>query len=141
MELSKLGPGLLTFGATASAQEFGGHCSTASIEPEHETDDDTPVLSGDTLAGDAVTNWTIKGEFVQTYGTGSLAVWAAKNNGAVLPFVFVPTTEGKVRVAGECTIRATKIGGEAKKRNTSEFEFPVKGDPDITEDYAPAVAG
>lgn len=138
-EILKLGPGIFTIGETASAEEFGGHTTVCALEPEHETDDDLPTLDGGTIGGDLTTKWNLKGEFVQDYLAGSLVAWAAANNGKRLPFRFVPSTEGVLETSGTLEVRAVKIGGDVKKKNTTEFEFPVVGVPAIGDTYTAGV--
>lgn len=135
-ELSKLGPGLLTFGAVGAATEFGQSVSECSVEPEFDADDDINVLSGDVYAGDTTEKWTLKFTRYQDYSSGSLDVWLYENSGKEMPFTFVPDKEGAVQVKGNVTIRAGKIGGEVKKRNTSEFELPCVGKPTVNAEYS-----
>lgn len=137
-EILKLGPGIFTIGETGTATEFGGRCTVMAITPEHETDDELQFLDGTSESGGLTTSWTAGGEFVQDYITGNLANWAAAQNGKRLPFRFVPSTAGVTEVTGTLEVRAVKIGGDVKKKNTSEFEFPVIGDPVIGETYTAA---
>lgn len=134
--LSKLGPGLLTFGEEASAKEFGTHVSEVSIEPEYDQDDDIYVLSGDTYAGDETEKWTLKFVKYQDYTSGTLDQWLYDNSGTELPFTFVPDKGGVLQVKGTVTIRAGKIGGEVRKRNNTELELACIGKPVVTSDYA-----
>lgn len=134
-EILKLGPGIFTVGEVGSPREFGGHVTVCALEPEHETDDDLTTLDGSTIGGDLTTKWAAKGEFVQDYLAGSLVKYAADNNGVRLPFKFVPSTAGALEVSGTLEVRAVKVGGDVKKKNTTEFEWPVIGDPTIGDTY------
>lgn len=134
-EIMKLGPGLLTFGETGSPKEFGGTTTQVTLEPEYDSDDATPVLSGGEFDGDETEKWTLKFTKFQTYDAESLDLWLYQNAGKTLPFTFVPTTEGKLQAKGKVKIRAASIGGEVKKKNTNELELPVIGRPDLTADY------
>lgn len=136
--ISKLGPGLLTFGATGSQKEFGGVTSEVSLEPEYDSDDAIAVLSGDEINGDETEKWTLKFTKFQDYTKASLDLWLAENAGEILDFTFVPDKEGALQAKGKVRIRAGKLGGEVKKKNTSELELPVIGAPKITGDYATA---
>lgn len=132
---SKLGPGILTFGETGSLKEFAISCSEVSLEPEFDKDDDVPVLSGDEIEGDEKETWTLKLTKFQDYSEDSLDLWLFENSGSVVPFNFVPDKEGKLQAKGKVKVRAGRIGGEVKKKNTSEVEFPVIGRPALTDDY------
>lgn len=133
--ISKLGPGLLTFGATGTSTEFGGVTSEVSLEPEYDSDDSIPVLSGEEIDGDETEKWTLKFTKFQDYSKDSLDLWLVQNAGKILDFTFVPDKAGALQAKGKVKIRAGKIGGEVKKKNTSEIELPVIGSPTIKADY------
>ncbi|MGH1977958.1 hypothetical protein [Rothia sp. L_38] len=135
-ELQKLGPGLLTIGETGSPQEFGAMTTKTELEPEYDKDDDVSVLSGEDYGGDETEKWTLKFDLLQDYTAESLNYWLYQNAGKTLPFTFVPNKEGALQAKGKVRIRASKLGGEVKKTNSSEMELPVIGRPDITPDYA-----
>lgn len=134
-ELQKLGPGLLTIGETGSPQEFGAMTTKTELEPEYDKDDDVSVLSGEDYGGDETEKWTLKFDLLQDYTAESLNYWLYQNAGKTLPFTFVPNKEGALQAKGKVRIRASKLGGEVKKTNSSELELPVVGRPDITPDY------
>lgn len=126
---TKLGPGRLTFGETGTPTEFGSQITNARIEPSYDSEDPIPVLSGEELAGDETATYVLAGTFLQDYtGMSSLIVWCKENEGAVLPFTFVPSTDGGLQATGTVKIRAVTAGGDVKTRNTSDFEFPGVGD-------------
>lgn len=129
-----LGPGTLTFGEHGSEQEFGGSVTTCTLTPEFDQGDNTPVLSGDTIAGELTETWTLGGEFLQSYDSESLLLWCKINSGKELPFVFKPRADQPLTASGIVTIRATPIGGDVKTRTTSGFEFVCVGVPDVNAD-------
>ena len=125
----KLGPGFLTFGAVASEQEFGSQVTAATLEPSVDEEDNIPVLSGEEQDGDETESYVLSGSFLQDYsGMTSLLVWCKTNAGTVLPFKFVPNSEGGLQITGSVKIRAVSIGGDVKTRNTTDFEFKGVGD-------------
>lgn len=126
----KLGPGSLTFGEVASAQEFASQLRNAVLTPDVEEEDPIPVLSGEEMAGDEDYTWTIGGTILDDYSDDSLAAWANTNKGAELPFEFLPNAEtGTLKVTGVAKIRPIAIGGDVKTRNENDFEFKVVGQP------------
>lgn len=134
--IMKLGPGLLTLGATGTKAEFGGLTSEVKLSPEYNADDPIPVLSGEEIDGEDKENWTLSFTKFQDYSEKSLDLWLYQNAGKVLDFTFVPSKDGKLQAKGRVKIRAASIGGEVKKKNTNEVELPVIGRPDVTGDYA-----
>lgn len=133
----KLGPGILRFGETGTEQEFGSQVTKAELKPEYDTEDAVPVLSGEEVGGDETESYALAGEFLQEFSMASLIAWCKANSGTVLPFVFVPNTNAGFQVTGSVRIRAVAIGGDVKKSNTTEFEFPGIGEWDLTEYTAP----
>lgn len=137
IKADKLGPGFLKFGETGTEQEFGSQVTKLELTPEFEDGDVLPVLSGEELSGDDTESYKLGGEFLQDYsGMSSLIVWCKTNSGTDLPFEYVPNKEGGLKVNGVAKIRAVKIGGDVKQRNTTEFEFKGVGDYEFTE-YVP----
>lgn len=124
-----LGPGSLTFGEAGTLRQFAGDTTKATLTPSTDSEDDTPMLDGTNESGADTTTWTIGGTIMDKYTLDSLAVWAANNAGKELPFVFTPSTEGSLEVGGVAKIRPIALGGDVKKKNSNDFEFPLVGDP------------
>lgn len=129
----RLGPGQLTFGETASEQEFGGQVTAVTLTPEVEEGDSIPVLDGGEVVDEGDTTWTLTGSFLQEFTTDSLIKWCHQNAGQQLPFVFRPRSDSALEATGTVTIRAVPFGGDVRTRNTSEFTFPVVGDVDLSD--------
>lgn len=143
-QADKLGPGKLIFGEPGDPQEFSSQITKAELTPEYDSDDDIPVLDGGVVAGDETDTYTMAGEFLQDYSSmKSLLVWCKRNSGKVMPFEFVPKSDGALHVKGQVKIRAVKLGGDVKKTNTTEFEFPGVGDWDFVDpaETSPASSG
>lgn len=125
----KLGPGLLTVGETASAQEFAAQLRACKIEHNIDEEDNIPVLSGEEIAGDETITYMLTGTILDDYSMTGLAVWAKTNQGTELPFIFVPNSEeGTMQVKGTVKIRPIDFGGDVKSRNENDFEFKGIGD-------------
>lgn len=127
----KLGPGSLTFGEVASQQEFASQLRSCSITPDTEEEDPIDVLSGEQIAGDETTNWTIGGAILDGYTMESLSVWAYQHKGEELQFEFIPNADitGAMKWTGKAKIRPIAHGGDVKSRNENDFEFKVVGEP------------
>lgn len=123
---SQLGPGTLTIGETGTPQEFASQLTACTLEPSFDTGDSTPVLSGDEIPGDTTESASLKGTMLQDYsGMNSTLVYCRTNSGQQLPFKFVPATSGGLGISGTLTMRSVSTGGDVKKKNTSDFEWPV----------------
>lgn len=132
---TELGPGVLDLGAAGTLTSFASQVTKCALVPKHDEEDDVPVLSGEVVAGDLTTSWTLEGELLQDFGTNaakSLSEWTMTNNGKTFPFTFTPNKTGSKKVTGTVQARATQIGGDVKKRNRADFTFKVIGDPIIT---------
>lgn len=129
MATRTLGPGSLKIGETATAREWAGNLTKTELTPSTSADDDVPMLDGSNMSGEEVTTWTLGGSLQQDYDFDSLEVFCFQNKGQELPFVFTPSNAGGTDWSGTVRIRPVKIGGEVKKKNASDFEFPLVGDP------------
>ncbi|MDO5618022.1 hypothetical protein [Kocuria sp.] len=137
---NKLGPGILEIGATGTLQQFAGRTTKVELTPEIDEGDALPYLDG-TEEQDETEKWTLSGEFVQSFATGDLSVWCNTNKGKQLPFTFVPSQAGKVQAKGTLTVRPVKIGGDVKTKASTEFEFPLVGNPTISDTYTAPSGG
>ncbi|PZE84158.1 hypothetical protein [Curtobacterium sp. MCBD17_032] len=124
-----LGPGSLKLGETASQRETAQQLVKFSLEPSSDFEDDVPVLSGETVAGDASTDWALKGTANQDYDLDSFELWCYQQRLQDVPFLFTPSNDLAVSWSGVCTIVPLTVGGDVKKKNTSDFEFRVIGEP------------
>ena len=125
----KLGPGTLTLGDTESLRDFTSQVTNARWTPNIDQEDPIPVLSGDQVQDDPDITSVLAGTFLQDYGVEALVTWCWENRGVVLPFEFKPRTDAQLTISGECQVLPVEVGGDVKTRNTSDFEFPVVGEP------------
>jgi hypothetical protein len=126
----RLGPGSLKFGTTGTAQEFAAQCTNVKLSPSLNEEDPIDVLNGEALDGDDTITYTLGGTLLQSYEKAGLLHWAFTNALAVLDFDFVPNNvESDYGWKGKAKIVPLEVGGDVKKRNTSDFEFKVIGDP------------
>lgn len=125
----KLGPGGLTVGEIGSLANFSAMLSKVSLEPKVDAEDPTPVLSGDDLAGDRTYSYRLKGTFLQDLEATGLVQFTHAHKGEELPFEFVPNTAKGVKITGRVVIDPVLIGGDVKKRNTTDLDLEVVGEP------------
>jgi hypothetical protein len=134
---TKLGPGLLTIGATGSEIDISCNLIGARIKTNVDTEDPVTYLCGDqepgTMTFDSELTGTLNIDVVD--GAASLfdLSWSAK--GSEQPFVYEPFT-GVVSAAGVLVITPLDLGADAfGDRLNSEFTWPLVGDPTFT--YTP----
>lgn len=140
-ESDKLFEGTLTVGEEATPMEFSSTVTKVTVEPKVDDGDSIPVLDGSEVKDDGDETWALKGEFLQSYGVGALltkvntAYRAAVvgGNPQSVPFTLKPKDTGALSITGKIWLRPVVVGGDVKKRNTSEFEFPLDGFPVFTE--------
>lgn len=125
----KLGAGELILGETGAPLDVSAQATSVKLTPSSETEDDVHVLSGDVLSGEDTDSWTLNGTFVQDLDPTGNVRFCLANKGKIVPFRFVPNSEQGTEFSGTCKIRPIEIGGDAKTKPTSDFEFPVIGDP------------
>lgn len=130
----KLGPGTLTLGA--APLDVSAQVTAVAIEPEEsvETTDAIDVLSGEQLAEEELASYKFKltATFLQdTLVAGGLVDFTWANAGATVPFEFVPNDTLTQKVTGSLRVVPLKIGGDVKKRNTSDWSATCIGTPDL----------
>ncbi len=128
-----LGPGSLKIGATASAREWAGSITKCSLTASTTGEDAIPLLDGNELDGDDTTTYALAGSIVDSFERQSLQNFAIENAGKVFPFVWTPSNEGESDYSGSIKMRPISIGGDVKKKNQNDFEFPLIGAPTIGE--------
>ena len=136
----KLGPGSLTFGETGTLVEFNTRLRSCTVEPEFEEGDPLPVLSGDELTDGDEESFNLTGSFLQDYDADSLLVWCHVHANQIVPFQFTPDNDKALMVTGEVKVRRVPIGGEAKERNESDFEFTGVGMYELVDAGTPETA-
>lgn len=126
-----LGPGVLTFGATGTTQQFAAHTTATSLVPSYSDGDVLNLLDGNQEREQDEETWTIEGTIRQSLELDALEDWCLKNAGKEMPFTFSPNTDVAKSYKGTARIRAVNIGGDVKSKNTSDFSFPLNGKPTI----------
>lgn len=129
---TKLGPGTLLFGETASGKEFATGVVKCAVEPSYNEGDTIAVLSGDKDTEAGTWEGTLTGEFYQEYTTDSLLKWTWDHDGELMAFTFTPNKTTGLTVNGKVKIRPVNIGGDVDTENTTEFEFAMPEKPTIT---------
>ncbi|MDJ1115344.1 hypothetical protein [Microbacterium dauci] len=124
-----LGPGSLKIGETGSEREWAGHLTKTALVPSTSSDDPVAVLDGTEVAGEDTTTWALTGTILDNFEFDSLQNFAIANAGKEMPFVWTPNNDGGTDYSGTVRIRPIGIGGDVKKKNTNDLEFPLIGAP------------
>lgn len=125
-----LGPGSLKFGKTGSEIEFAAHTTKTEYDPGYSNAESTPMLDGSTFQPEGDWKGKITGTFFQSLMMSGLEAWTHAHAGETIDFTFTPKTgAGNIKLTGQCVISPVKIGGDAGKTNTTDFEFSVLGRP------------
>jgi hypothetical protein len=123
---SRLGPGTITFGAVA----YSYQASNVRLSPSIDETDGTPTLAEPAPAPLAKVKWALAGTVIQDFDEPlGFVNWAMDNALDAIAFVFVPATASGTSYAGTVQIRPVEIGGDAGGQITTDFEFPIIGDP------------
>lgn len=125
----KMAEGQLTIGEAGTLADFSRMITKATIEPKVDAEDPQPVLSGNDLPGERNYSYTLKATFLQDLEANGLVQFCHSNKGAELPFLFVPSTAKGVKITGRVIVDPVTIGGDVKKRNTTDAELELVGDP------------
>lgn len=126
----KMGPGTLKLGTggTTDVSCQVTSCRVAATE-NVDTDDDIPVLCGETVKGDetVTTTWELSGSFLQDLAAAGVVDYSWTNKMTWVDFTFIPNTVTARKVTGQCRLVPVQIGGDVKTRPTSDFTWSARG--------------
>jgi hypothetical protein len=131
--VKKLGPGTLTIGAVGTALDVSARCLKAALTWKVDQDDDTVVLSGETIAGDRHYTATLEATLQQgdlTAGDAIDYTWAHK--GQQVPFTYTPYTGGR-SINGQLVIDPLDVGGDVNSKNTTDLKWGCVGEPTLVD--------
>jgi hypothetical protein len=125
----KLGPGTLKFGAGLATDASCQVVSCEVVAAENvTTGDDVDLLCGEQLLGDETVTftWTLNANLVQDIAAAGVVAWSWTNKGTEQGFEFIPNTVSARKVTGTINVVPIRIGGDAKKKNTSDISWRGK---------------
>jgi hypothetical protein len=129
-----LGPGTFSIGEVGTALDLTAQVTSIKLTPSVNQDDPTPTLSGEDLPGDRVYSWTINGTLLQDLTEDGMFDYCLAHKGQSVPFTFVPSTAAGRSFSGVATVDPLEVGGDVKKKNTTDFEWSLVGDPTLGAD-------
>jgi hypothetical protein len=130
----KVGPGTLTIGETGAPVDFTAQVTKCVVKWSVEEDDSLPTLSGEELEGEDVFTASLQATLIQDLTEAGLIEYTWENKGAQVPFTFVPSSAAARAISGVVKVRPLDVGGEAKKRPTSDMDWPCVGEPVLGDD-------
>jgi hypothetical protein len=130
----KMGPGTLVFDTGGSLDVSCQVTSCTIVAAENvATDDDLDLLCGEMLLGDETVTftWTLNANLVQDLAASGVIAWSYTNKGLEKAFKFIPNTVSARMVTGTIKVVPITIGGDAKKRPTSDITWRGKRGQDF----------
>lgn len=134
MPTTKLGPGTLTIGETASSIDASAYLKGARIKTNVDQEDPVTYLAGNQEAGTVTFDSELTGTLAADVDRGDTSLfdlsWSSK--GETVAFSYAPKT-GVVTVTGELIITPLDLGAdEFGAVLDSEFTWPIVGEPVFT---------
>jgi hypothetical protein len=130
----KLGPGSLSVGSAGSTVDLAVRCRAVRVVPSVDQEDDVPLLSGATSAGDRTYTYALEATLEQDdLVAGSVTAFTWDNAGSQLPFSFTPYAGG-LSITGDVIVDPMDIGGDVGKKNTSDIAWGIVGAPELVDD-------
>lgn len=129
-----MGPGTFTIGEIATPLDLTAQVTSLRVTPSAEAEDSLPTLSGETLAGERSYSWTVSGTLIQDLTDAGMFDYTWTNAGDQVPFTFTPSTDAGRSVTGTLIVDPLELGGDVKKKNTTDFEWVVVGQPTLGAD-------
>jgi hypothetical protein len=134
---SKLKTGKLTLGGTGEpvtgGVDFACQATNVRIVPTFNDESDAvETLCGDKLAAFTTTDWALQGTSIQDFDDpDGFIKYTWDNNLTETAFSWQPNT-GATVFSGTVQIRALEVGGDVNSRITTDFDWPITGDPEAT---------
>lgn len=128
------GPGSLVFGEIGpdnTGTDFTCQVTKCAVTTKSDAEDATPTLCGDVIPGEQTDSATLEATFAQDFSREGIVGWSWANKGKQVPVRFIPNLANDLEVSGTVTIQPLSIGGDAKKKNTSDVEWPFVGFPTL----------
>lgn len=133
---TKLGPGTLTFGPTATVQDASCQLQNGVVGWDKDKDDDITVLCGDVVAGGTNYTATLSGTFLQDLEdeTTGLVKYSWEHKGETVEFVYTPNTAAGATVTGQVIVDPIDVGSteDFGATMTSDFEWDCVGEPTLS---------
>ena len=127
---TKLGPGVLTIGATGTDLDMSCQVSAAKVEWDKDKEDDTPVLCGETVGGGITYSAKLTMSVLLDLSDQGMVDYTWLHKGEQHPFVFEPNTDAGKAVTGTLTVDPLDVGGDEVKKNMSvDAEWDIVGEP------------
>lgn len=131
LESYVVGPGTLQLGDTGDELALDCQITSAVVSWDVDAEDDVPLLCGETAPGDEIFTATLSGNLFQDLSTDGVVEWTWAHKGESVPVVFIPSTAEAKEITGTIKIRPIDVGGDAKAKARSDFEWPFVGEPEI----------
>lgn len=129
IKASKMGPGTLLLGTTPL--DITAQITQCVLNPSENVNegDITPTLSGEELIDDDDVSYTytLDATLFQDLTAAGVVDWSYDHKGEWHDFVFVPNNEEARGLSGQVRVSPIAIGGEVKKRNTSDISWKARG--------------
>jgi hypothetical protein len=131
-----MGPGVLAVGSAGSLVDFSKRCTSVKVAWKVDAEDDTPTLDGGVESGDRTYSATLEATVYQDdLRDGELSRFSWEQKGNVLPATFTPFAGG-TSITGEVMVDPLDVGGDVKKKNTSDIKWAFVGEPELVDDLS-----
>ena len=129
VQAQTMGPGTFSIGSVGTPLDLTAQVTSLKVTPSAEAEDSVTTLSGETLAGERNYSWTVSGTLIQDLTEDGMFDYTWTNAGDQVPFTFTPSTAAGRSVTGTLIVDPLELGGDVKKKNTTDFEWAVVGQP------------
>ena len=110
VNVTKVGPGTLTFGAADALSTWSSQVTSAAVEPDSDIDDPIVVLSGETVSGKVTETFNLTGTVLQDFGAvASITEYTWAHSGETVPFTYVPATANGKSITGKVVMLSLSL--------------------------------
>ncbi len=124
-----LGPGTFTLGAALTALDLTAQVTKFMVQWSVDVEDAVETLSGEELEGEPDYSAELSFTLIQDLTEAGMFDYTWTNKGAIVPFTFTPNTAAGRTVTGTVRVDPLNMGGDVKKKNTTDATWTCIGDP------------
>ncbi len=129
-----LGPGTFSLGAALTALDLTAQVTKLTVQWSVNVEDAVETLSGEELEGEPDYNAELSFTVIQDLTEAGMFDYTWANKGSVVPFTFTPNTAAGRTVTGMVRVDPLNLGGDVKKKNTTEATWKCVGQPVLADE-------
>ncbi len=129
-----LGPGTFSLGEALTELDLTAQVTAFTVQWSVDVEDAIPTLSGEELTGEPDYSAELSFTLIQDLTEDGMFDYTWTNKGSVVPFTFEPSSAAGRTVTGMVRVDPLNMGGDVKKKNTTDATWKCVGQPVLADE-------